>query len=126
MATCSAEASSNGPNVQNQEDENMRAATKRAPEGPAGDPGQKDLGPLAARQRHEYAASIQVCDSAEEQQELQRQGPLRALPAPGRIAVRRSKKYDQKNEALDLHRVWAEWAIIQCHQESCSEKVCHP
>ena len=60
MASCGAAASSNGPNVQNQEDENMRAATKRAPEGPAGDPEQKDPGPLAARQKYEHAASIQV------------------------------------------------------------------
>ena len=62
----------------------MRAATKRAPEGPAGDQEQRDPGHLVARQKYEHAASIQVCDSVDEQRELLRQEPPRALPAPGR------------------------------------------
>ena len=83
MATCSAAASSNGPNVQNQEDESMRAATKRAPEGPAGYQEQEDPRLHVARQKHEHAASIQVSDSVEEQRELLRQDPPRALSAHG-------------------------------------------
>ena len=62
----------------------MRAATKRAPEGPAGDQEQDDPKLHAARQKH--AASVQAGnDSVDEQSQLLRQDPPRALPARGRV-----------------------------------------